>query len=100
MNPLIWEQVKQRYPDGTMVPHITGSRKFEILRVTDDAIHFKWGVVSDGIVSRSNLERAVELLIHGVMLPDPASLTSDYRTLVSDEKPTTAAALLKDLGYW
>ncbi|MGD0185535.1 MAG: hypothetical protein ABSC25_09820 [Roseiarcus sp.] len=100
MNPLNWEQVKERYPTGTMVNHITGSRQFEILRVTDDGVYFKWGVVREGVVSRSNLERAVELLIQGVMLPDPSSLTSDYRTLVSDEKPTTAAALLKDLGYW
>ena len=100
MSPLNWEQVKQRYPDGTMVPHITGSRRFEILRITDDAIYFKWGVVLEGTLSRSNLERAVELLNQGMMRPDPASLTSDYRTLVSDQRPTTAVALLKDLGYW
>ncbi len=99
-SPLNWEKVKQRYPDGTMVSQITGSRHFEILRVTDDAVYFKWGVIPEGTLSRSNLERAVELLNQGMMLPDSASLTSDYRTLVSDERPTTAVALLKDLGYW
>ncbi len=100
MPSLNWEQVRQRYPDGTMVPHMTGKRMFEVLRVADDAVHFKWAVVEDGTVSRANLERAVELLEEGVLLPDPSSLTSDYRTLVSDERPTIAVALLKDLGFW
>ncbi|MBE0546079.1 MAG: hypothetical protein IH627_00125 [Rubrivivax sp.] len=100
MPNLNWDQVRQRYPDGTMVPHITGSRKFEVLRVADDAVYFKWAVINEGTVSRCNLERAVELLNEGVLLPDPSSLTSDYRTLVSDERPTIAIALLKDLGFW
>ncbi len=100
MTSLDWEQVRRRYPDGTMVPHMVGKRKFEILRVADDAIHFRWDVIEDGTVSRSNLERAVELIEDGELLTDINSITSDYRTLVSDERPTIAAALLKDLGYW
>lgn len=100
MTSLNWERVRQRYPDGAMVPHMVGARKFEILRVSDDAIHFRWDVIENGTVSRCNLERAAELIEEGVMLTDPSCITSDYRTLVSDERPTIAAALLKDLGYW
>lgn len=100
MTSLNWEQVRQRYPVGTMVPHMVGARKFEILRVTDEAIHFRWDVIEDGTVSRCNLERAVELIADGELLTDLACITSDYRTLISDERPTIAAALLKDLGYW
>lgn len=99
MSPLNWEEVKKKYKPGTMVPHLIGNKRFEILRVTDDAIHFKWAVVSDGMVQRRNLERLVELVAEGVVRPDPVTLTSDYRTLIGDERPTTAVAILNDLGY-
>lgn len=100
MTGLDWTLVRARYPAGRMVPHMVGQRRFEVLRVTDDALHFRWDVIEDGTISRCHLERAVELIEEGVLITDPAAITSDYRTLVSDERPTIAAALLKDLGYW
>lgn len=99
MSPLDWERVKEKYQPGTMVPHIAGSRSFEILRVTDDAIYFKWGVVPEGKIERRHLERLVELIEQGVISTDPVTMTSDYRTLVSDERPTSAIGIVKDLGF-
>jgi hypothetical protein len=99
MVPLDWNMVKEKYKPGTKVRHIVGSRAFEILRVTEEAIYFKWGAVPEGAIHRSHLERIVELIEEGVVRPDQVTLTSDYRTLVSDERPTTAIGVLKDLGY-
>lgn len=97
--PLDWEKVKEKYRPGTKVRHIVGSRTFEITSVTDDAIHFKWDLVPEGVIRREHLERIVDLIEEGVVRPDQVTLSGDYRTLVSDERPTTAIGILKDLGY-
>ena len=98
MAPLNWDDVKDRYSGGTKVPYLVGSNTFEVAEVTDDAIHFKWRLI-EGTVKRCDLERIVELIEEGAVRPDKVTLTSDYRTLVTDERPTTAIALLQDLGY-
>lgn len=98
MAQLNWEEVKARYPAGTRVPYLVGDQTFEIAEVTADAIRFKWRLI-EGKVKRRDLERIVELIEQKVVRPDKVTLTSDYRTLVSDERPTTAIAILQDLGY-
>lgn len=98
MAQLDWEEVKAKYPPGAQVPTLVGSQTFEIAEVTDDAIRFKWRLI-EGKVKRRDLERIVELIEQRVVRPDKVTLTSDYRTLVSDERPTTAIAILQDLGY-
>lgn len=98
MAGLDWQVVKERYRGGTLVPTLVGSTTFEVTEVTEVAIHFKWRLV-EGTIKRRDLERIVELIEQGVVRPDKLTLTSDYRTLVTDERPTTAAALLQDLGY-
>ncbi len=98
MARLNWDEVKNRYQSGTKVPQLVGEHTFEITEVTDEAIHFKWRLI-EGKVKRRDLERIVELIEEGAVRPDKVTLTSDYRTLVTDERPTTAAAILQDLGY-
>ncbi len=98
MAPLNWDEVKQRYPSGTQVPYLVGTMEFEVAEVTDEAIHFKWRLI-EGTIKRRDLERIVALIEEGVVRPDKVTLTSDYRTLVTDERPTTAIAILQDLGY-
>lgn len=98
MAELDWQVVKEKYRSGTQVPTLVGSTTFEVTEVTEVAIHFKWRLV-EGTIKRRDLERIVELIDQGVVRPDKVTLTSDYRTLVTDERPTTAAALLQDLGY-
>ncbi len=97
--PLDWEAVREKYNSGAKVKHMVGKLTFEIINVDDSAIHFNWRVVSNGTVHRRNLERMVELLEEGVVFDDMQTLTSDYRTLVSDERPTIAIGILMDLGF-
>lgn len=97
--PLDWGAVKAKYKGGAQVRHLVGPLTFDILAVDDDVIHFNWRVVTNGTVHRRNLERMVELLEEGVVYDDLQTLTSDYRTLVSDERPTIAIGILRDLGY-
>ncbi len=98
MAPLNWEDVKERYSEGAKIPYLVGTQSFEVAEVTDEAIHFKWRLI-EGTVKRRDLDRIVQLIEDGVVRPDKVTLTSDYRTLVTDERPTTAAAILQDLGY-
>lgn len=100
-----WEKVKEKYTPGTEVSQLypdglKGRTKstFTILDVDDNYLHFKWGVVKHGTISRGNLERMAELIEDGVVKQDLDTLVSDYRTIVSDERPTTACALLVDMG--
>lgn len=100
-----WDKVKERYKPGMEVPQLypdvlkTRTKStFTILDVDDEYLHFKWGVVRHGTISRSNLERMAELIEDGVVKQDLDTLVSDYRTIVSDERPTTACALLVDMG--
>lgn len=97
--PLDWKAVTEKYKDGAKVKHMVGELTFDIINVDDSAIYFNWRVVSNGTVHRSNLERMVELLEEGVVFDDMQTLTSDYRTLVSDERPTIAIGILMDLGF-
>ncbi len=98
MAPLNWQDVKARYAKGAKVPYLVGLQSFEIAEVTDEAIHFKWRLI-EGKVKRRDLDRIVQLIEDGAVRPDKVTLTSDYRTLVTDERPTTAVAILQDLGY-
>lgn len=98
MAPLNWDEVKERYASGKQVPYLVGTKTFEIAEVTDEAIRFKWRLI-EGTIKRRDLERIVELIEDGVVRADKVTLTSDYRTLVTDERPTTAISILQDLGY-
>lgn len=98
-----WEYVKEKYKPGSEVPQLyteqlKSKKTFKILKVDDEYIHFKWGIVHDGTISRYNLERMAELIEDGVVRPSLDTLISDYRTIVGDERPTTACALLVDMG--
>ena len=98
-----WEIVKLKYPPGTEVPQLytettSSKRTFTILEVDEKQLHFRWGVVRHGILSRCHLEKMVNLVESGAMRQDLRTLVTDYHTIVSDERPTTACALLIDMG--
>lgn len=98
-----WEMVKEKYPPGSKVKQLntslhTSTTEMTILNVDDSYIYFKWGVVRNGKISRCNLERMAELVADGVIKQDLATLVNDYRTIISDERPTSACAILVDLG--
>ncbi len=100
-----WQKVKEKYTPGTEVHQLywqalegRGKNTFTVLEVDDDYVYFKWGVVRRGTLSRTNLERMAELVSDNSVSQDLDTLVSDYRTLIADERPTTACALLVDMG--
>ena len=99
MSVLDWEEVKRKYPPGSQVNQLIGDQKFTILLVDDEGVNFRWRLVRNGRLSRSNLERMADLIADGAVMNNPETLVSDYRTIIGDERPTTACALLQDLGF-
>ena len=50
-------------------------------------------------LSRVNLEKGVQLIEEGVIDRNPGFFVEDYRIYVTDERSTSAAHILSDLGY-
>jgi hypothetical protein len=74
--PLDWADVVKRYRDGAELPSMP---------VTCSV--------------RAHLEKAVDLLEAGRMTRNYGDVIDHYRTYIADERPTTAATVLKDLGF-
>ncbi len=97
--PLDWEHVKNTYRNGALVPFIAGGKKFKVTKVTDDAVFVSTPANPNAPIKRENLERMVMLIETKRVSTDLATLTDDYRTLVEDNRATSAVSILKDLGY-
>jgi hypothetical protein len=96
--PLDWEVVKQRYANGAQIEPIPGASTLEVTGADDEKVYVKHRLWKDSL-SRRNLEKAVGLLDEGRMTRKSGDFIDQYRTYVEDERPTTAATVLKDLGY-
>ena len=96
--PLNWTTVEDRYRDGAVIEPIPGSATLSVTGADSDSVFVKHRLWSDSL-SRTNLEKAVELLEAGRMTKQTGDFIDQYRTFVADERPTTAATVLKDLGY-
>ncbi len=97
--PLNWSDVKKKYKPGSVIPYIAGNKTFTVTKVTDDEIHVSTVANPGAVIKRKNLERFVELLEEGKLQKDVFTLTDDYRTLVDDNRPTSAVSIVKDLGF-
>lgn len=97
--PLDWDTIREKYGGGGSFPSLTGSRDFAVTDVTDDEIHFETAVSSDAVISREDLERAVELIEAGEMHRDPDKLLEEYKETITHSRATVTVCLLKDLGY-
>jgi hypothetical protein len=96
--PLDWAVVSARYGKGAEVPTVAGNKILQITGVDEEKIHIKsplW-VAS---LSRSNLEKGVELIEEGLIDRQPGQFVEDYKVYVADERATSAAHVLKDLGF-
>ncbi|MGH8932265.1 MAG: hypothetical protein ACRDZO_17010 [Egibacteraceae bacterium] len=96
--PLNWDTVIERYRDGAKIEPIPGSSTLEVTGADDDSVYIKHRLWKAAL-SRQNLEKAVRLLEEGRMVRRSGDFVDQYRTMVADERPTTAATVLKDLGY-
>jgi hypothetical protein len=96
--PLDWAQVRKKYGKGVSIPTVAGGKSLQITGADDEAIHIK-SPLWTAKLSRNNLEKAVELIEQGVIAREPGLFVEDYRVYVADERPTSAAHVLKDLGF-
>lgn len=95
---LDWDNVKDRYSDGAQIQPIPGSSTLSVTGADDTKIFVKHRLWADSL-SRENLEKAVDMLEAGKMTRNTGDFIDQYRTFVADERPTTAATVLKDLGF-
>ncbi len=93
-----WEAVKDRYKGGASIEPIPGAATLAVTGADDEHVYVKHRLWTAAL-SRKNLEKAVDLLEQGKMTRKSGDFIDQYRTFVADERPTTAATVLKDLGY-
>lgn len=96
--PLDWADVVERYRDGAEVAPIPGASTLRITGADSEKVYVQHRLWKDSL-TRGNLEKAVALLERGEMTRRAGDFVDQYRTFIADERPTTAATVLKDLGY-
>ncbi|WP_425005613.1 hypothetical protein [Mycolicibacterium sp. S3B2] len=93
-----WESVLAKYRDGASVETLPGGAAISVSGADDERIYVKHRLWTAEL-SRSNLQRGVELVNEGAIPRNANQFIDKYRVLVADERPTVAATVLKDLGY-
>ena len=96
--PLDWSQVKKRYGNGAEVPTVAGGKTLTVTGCDDEAIYIE-NPLWKAKLSRKNLEKGVQLIEEGVIDRKPGWFVDDYRIYVTDERSTSAAHILSDLGF-
>ncbi len=96
--PLDWSAVKTRYGNGAQVPTVAGGKFLSVARADDEGIYIEsplWSVK----LQRTNLEKGVELIEDGTISRDPGLFVEDYMLYVANERATSVAHILRDLGF-
>ena len=96
--PLDWKAVVGRYGGGARIPTVAGGKTLEITGADETGVHIRHALWRDTL-PREHLERAVELVESDRMTRHAGLFVEDYRALVADVRATSAAHVLKDLGY-
>jgi hypothetical protein len=96
--PLDWEMVLGRYAGGARIPTVAGGKSLEITGADDSGIHIRHPLWHDTL-PREHLERAAALVEEDRMTRHAGLFVEEYRALVADVRATSAAHVLKDLGY-
>lgn len=96
--PLDWSVVLQKYGNGAKVPTVTGGKFLRIARADDEAIHIE-SPIWKAKLQRCDLEKGVELIEQGTISRDPGLFVEDYMLYVSNERATSVAHILRDLGF-
>lgn len=95
--PLDWNTVLQRYRDGAQVPTVAGGKFLRVARADADGITIESPIWSARL-QRAHLEKAVELIEAGTVSRDPGLFVEDYMLYVANERATSVAHILRDLG--
>jgi hypothetical protein len=95
--PLDWTTVLAKYGNGFMVPTVAGGKFLKIAHVDDEAIHIE-SPIWQARLQRVNLEKGVALIEEGTISRDPGLFVEDYMLYVANERATSVAHILRDLG--
>lgn len=96
--PLDWKVVTAKYGNGYMVPTVAGGKFLKVAGVDDEAIHIESPIWSAKL-HRVNLEKGVALIEAGTISRDPGLFVEDYMIYVANERATSVAHILRDLGF-
>lgn len=96
--PLDWAQVMARYDGGVKIPTVAGGKTLEITGVDESGVHIRHSLWRDTL-AREHLEKAADLIEGDGMSRHAGLFVEEYRALVADIRATSAAHVLKDLGF-
>jgi hypothetical protein len=96
--PLNWADVQKKYAGGAQIPTVAGGKTFQVTGVDADGVHIRNALWRDTL-RRKDLEKAVDLVEADQMSRHAGLFVEEYRTLVADVRATSAAHVLKDLGF-
>lgn len=96
--PLEWREVVRRYAVNPVIHTPTGTRELEVASVDDNGIRVRTRLWTK-TVAREHLARAVALIEAGELTDRWGSFVEEFGRLVTTERRTLAASILKDLGY-
>ena len=96
--PLDWKTVLTKYGDGYMVPTVAGGKFLKVARADEEAIYIESPIWSTKL-HRVNLEKGVALIEDGTISRDPGLFVEDYMLYVANERATSVAHVLRDLGF-
>jgi hypothetical protein len=96
--PLIWSMVIEKYGKGAEVPTVVGGKFLHVARADENGIYIE-SPIWDATLDRSNLEKGVELIEEGVISRDPGLFVEDYMLYVANQRATSVAHILRDLGF-
>jgi hypothetical protein len=95
--PLDWNTVVAKYGQGFKVPTVAGGKFLQITSVDAVAIHIETPLWQARL-HRANLEKGVDLIEAGTISRDPGLFVEDYMLYVANERATSVAHILRDLG--
>lgn len=95
---LDWDDVVRRYGEGKRIPTVAGGKFFVITGADEHGVHIKNALWRDTL-AREHLEKAVDLVESHRLSDDAGLFVEQYRAVVADVRVTSAAHVLKDLGY-
>jgi hypothetical protein len=96
--PLDWSRVVERYGKGAKVPTVTGGKFLQVARADETAIYIESPIWS-ATLDRANLEKGVRLIEDGTISSDPGLFVEDYMLYVANQRATSVAHILRDLGF-
>jgi hypothetical protein len=96
--PLDWSEVQRRYGQGARIPTVAGGKTLQITSVDDDNVYIRHPLWTDAL-SREHLEKAARLIEDGRITRHAGLFAEEYRAEVADVRATSAAHVLKHLGF-